>query len=144
MAERETASQPKKEGLNLLGKVNKMLAGYLESDLQGAPKKRDGSWVDDPFEMDSGYPHTESETDRDEGAEPEAVHRESTESEPLPKANPALKTQEVETALPNTDITTPPKMVSSEYHFKNVRKRDLRKAVVWSEILGPPVALKDK
>ncbi|NQU65655.1 MAG: hypothetical protein HQ517_15415 [SAR324 cluster bacterium] len=137
-AQTKTADEPKKEGTGLFGKLNGMLEEYLASDLKGAPRKRDSSWVDDAYEMDTEYSYTEPDSDEDEVPVPEMMIRKVPETvtrkvpEPKPVLRPKPETKKRQAKAP------------SEYLFKNVSKQDLRKAIIWSEILGPPIALREK
>jgi len=131
-AKGETPDKTKKEGLGLFGKINKMLEEYAESDQKGAPPgKSDVSedWEHDPWEVNPKYAEAAPETVQGEEKNPEmAVMGKQSDQISEPVA--------VRPVLPKPD--------ASEYLPKKVSKLDLRKAVIWSEILGPPIALKDE
>ena len=62
------------------------------------------------------------------------------EKPPLPEQKPAIPkafAERTETAVSSNDFSPTP-------IFLDVGIQDLRKAVIWSEILAPPLALRDK
>ena len=134
-AKEEASSEPKKKSPGLFGKLNKLMEEYYEADQKEVPPRQsedDDPWEHDPWER------------RPEPAEtkPEVVQVEA----PVPLPKIPLKVEEPRDETP-TPVTVKVRQVSPKpadmgYQLRNVRKQDLRKAIVWSEILGPPVALK--
>lgn len=78
----------------------------------------------------------------------EPVHLVSNEKTPLQP----VRTQPVRTKIDRPDYkpkapdATPPELCAKKTTsaYRSPSKDELRRAVVWSEILGPPVALKDQ
>lgn len=64
------------------------------------------------------------------------------------KKEPAAPSQVIAPARPSDQVTAPPEPSPQPSHAMGSilakNRQDLRKAIIWSEILGPPVALKDQ
>jgi len=132
-AKKEASGEPTKKGPGLLGKLNKLMEDYQEDDQKGTPQRKSEDadpWEHDPWEV----PPERLETG------PEVVQVEA----PTPPPKVALKVEEplVKPQVPVKVKQIPTKPADVDYQLKNVTKEDLRKAIVWSEILGPPIALR--
>lgn len=149
-------------GGGVFGKLNKMLEEYLEADLKDAPEKKPrGDSPTDPFELQQPIREPEPWEDEDDvqeqavahprviepvvipekivnaDVEPEAAHR------PEPVKAPAVKpvTIALEPVPPGLEDVVE---ASSTVQLSDMTKSDLRKAIVWSEILAPPKALRNE
>jgi hypothetical protein len=132
-AKEEASGEPQKKSAGLVGKLNKLMEEYYEDDQQGTPQTKSAEadpWEHDPWEV----PPERLETG------PEVVQVQV----PAPPPKVVLKAEEpqVKPQVPVEVKPIQPKPADVDYQLKNVKKEDLRKAIVWSEILGPPVALK--
>lgn len=139
--EQATPVEVKKKKPGVFSKLNKMVEEYYESD-QDVSARRDKK--EEEYDWYQDRPDYESDEDEDE-----------SESEP---ANPAIEvtksgeettdqdTKPVTASHPATTSYRPaPSDVNNSFHVSaNVTKQDLRKAIVWSEILAPPKALRDE
>ncbi len=132
-AKEEASGEPKKKNPGLFGKLNKLMEEYYEGDQKAAPQSQ--SDETDPWEHDPWEQRPEPVE-----AKQKVVPVEATKA--LPKIRLKAEEPRNEPPAPVKVRTVPPKSAEAGYQLSNVRKQDLRKAIVWSEILGPPVALK--
>lgn len=146
-------TKSKKSDFTIVGKLNKMLEEYYESDADPATRKSrtegSQSWVD---ESDGAHSYSTEEEDyyddeddeEPEGEEEKAVVEGQTDDKDIPKRETEPAGEPPAPAAHQIDSTASPMLKKSSYTPANIGKRDLRKAVVWSEILGKPVALRDE
>jgi len=136
-AKEEDPDKPKKKSAGLFGKMNKLMEEYYESDLKGAPPQSKSAepepWEDDPWEVNPAYAESEPAEDQEE-----------PEPQPVPMKEPEAEKRRDNVVKPVVVAPIVSKALPLEYLPKKISKQDLRKAIVWSEILGPPVALKEK
>jgi hypothetical protein len=152
-AAEKNADQAVKKSDGLFAKLNKMMEEYQESDLKGAPveKQKSRTWADGPLEQGPVYKAPEPWEDEDEAFE----RAESAQIQSIPVAafsnsriieQPVVKPQKPEVQLEKQAVIkpVPPKPKVPAPGFSKMQKTDLRQAIVWSEILAPPKALRDK
>ncbi len=155
MAEKAAPDQlTKKERTGgMFGKLNKMLNEYYEADLKGAPDQRkEGTRVEEPFDSQPPQRELEPWEDDDTVIQPVAatIDQETKREMVIKRAKTLeLVTAPVEAPEPVVVEPTDLKMkesqpMASSYRMADLEKADLRRAIVWSEILGPPKALRDE
>jgi hypothetical protein len=166
------AGEPVKSG-GLFGKLNKLMEEYQEADLKGVPKAADksGTWVGEqteqappyrepePWEDEEEYEdeYEDKHEDEYESAQPEPVRTMPQEAvtqssivtpepqQPDPVPQPKIEPQkpavrEIKPVVVKAASISKSPLVG----YKLTGKGTLRRAVVWSEILGPPKALQDE
>ncbi len=126
--------QTKKPKFNIFGKLNKMLEEYYVSD-EGEVKRKQKEA--DPYSWVDGSPEMTEETSEDAAPEPEKqVPVGFIDKKPADSVKKEVKPGlDEQIALPRPEHAT--------YTPSKMRKQDLRKAIVWSEILSPPKALRE-
>ncbi|MFH2131571.1 MAG: hypothetical protein ABIK68_14435 [bacterium] len=141
--------KPETVGFSLTGRLNKLLQDYYASDLKGAPagRRTRSPWNqgNDPMALAGDYPEREPEEDQegggDEVPELETVPRELPQPIPVPLVKTASEKRRQRPEKPAPDG---PKRVHPGRIPTRLNQAELRKAVVWSEILAPPLALREK
>ncbi|MBU2648877.1 hypothetical protein KKI24_29495 [bacterium] len=141
--------KPETVGFSLTGRLNKLLRDYYASDLKGAPagRRTRSPWnqVNDPMALAGDYPEREPEKVQegsgDDVPEPETVTPALPKPIPVPMAKTASekRRQRPEKSAPDGSNRIHPQGIPTR-----LNQAELRKAVVWSEILAPPLALRDK
>ena len=129
------ADQPQKANPTIFSKLNTMLEDYYEEEKAGAPQE--------PQE------HPEEEAalswlNRSDETEPEV-----TKPQPVVETKTAkIKVEEQQPEAKRAEIKEPPEMLQNPAgippRLGKPRKQELRNAIVWSEILAPPLALREK
>ncbi len=136
-------AEVKETNPGLFDKLNKMVEEYHERE-QDAAKRREEKeeeydWYQDRDEYESDEDEDVSESEP-EPAKPAAEVVNAEEVTTYPRA--------VSTPVSPPGITTlqpkPADAESSLYVSANVTKQELRKAIIWSEVLAPPKALRDE
>ncbi len=152
-AAEKDADKAVKKSDGLFGKLNKMMEEYQESDLKGAPVEKDKSrtWAGDPMEQGPVYREPEPWEDEDEPLEKPGS--EQVRSIPVEAVSDSRIIEQPEVKPQRPEVhreksagikPVPLKPQISAPGFNKMRKADLRQAIVWSEILAPPKALRDK
>ncbi|MCG8335041.1 MAG: hypothetical protein MJE63_11020 [Proteobacteria bacterium] len=140
--EQVSSVEVKEKKPGLFSKLNKMVEEYYESD-QDVSKKREQKeeeyeWYQDRYDYESDEDEDESEPE--EPAKPVTEVAKAEEETANQKTKPAPASRpKVDNYQPTSSHANTPLYVSA-----NVTKQDLRKAIVWSEILAPPKALRDE
>lgn len=157
-AQQTQPEQPKAGGGGLMQRLNKLMTDYYEADLKGAPeKKTEPSGAPDPFDLQPPQREPEPWEDEDDydeeerepltaSAKPQEIVRETAVEEAVPRRPmPArAKAAPLEPEPVNKQPEELLELETDSYNLAHMNKADLRKAIVWSEILGPPKALRNE
>jgi hypothetical protein len=116
-----------------------MVEEYYETDKSDSGRRKhnieDDDWYQDRDDyQEEAESKPEAVASKAAKAEPVMQHVVKQEAAPVPKDDVG----EMEHQL------MVPRLIKPGYVSSNVSKRDLRKAIVWSEILAPPKALRDE
>lgn len=140
-----------KQSGGVFGKLNKMLEEYYEADLKGAPEKSGKTpGVEDPYDLHPPQREPEPWEDEEAVLQPVTVVTKSAEEiEEEPEQSPpqvmaAIVEPEPVAAKPDISEPDQARKTVPACRFAKIDKAGLRKAIVWSEILGPPKALRDE
>ncbi len=129
--------ETKKPQTGMISKLNKMLEEYIESDQEVIKKeKEDAESHDDWWNEDA------------EEQKPPKISEKSSVTTSIENSEYEKKTEPViQKMIPKPGIgdhKIPRNYTAPRYALSGVSKKDLRKAIVWSEILGLPKALRNE
>ncbi len=148
-----TAESAPKNKESLARKLQKKLDEYSESQMENrspAPEyeeSRSDLWAEQDEEDETEEEREEEEKEEEtEVAEreterivaPETIKQAVEQEKPLPETEPAADISHPRVQTTPLEKTRPSYLLSEKSH------QDLRQAIVWSEILAPPLALRDE
>jgi hypothetical protein len=143
----EEPAEAKKPQKGLFSRLNKMLEEQYEKNKEAVKKEEDNE-EDSQSWWDRSYEEDEKEQEEEQKRVPTTVVVEASDPPSVEKPEPEKKNEPVvEEMIPMPVIKgykIPQKPATSQYALSKVSKMDLRKAIVWSEILAPPKALRDE
>ena len=136
------------KGGNWIARLNDFLAEAQKKIEQQSKDRTSGASGWDQL-LDGDEPYR-SQPDADEAALDDLVF-EGVQTQPHPKKMPPAATVRAQTIRSNKNQVVPSVTRGKAAHAGQpscapmaVSRADLRKAVIWAEILGPPVALRDQ
>lgn len=136
---------PKKPKFAVFNKLNEMFKQYYEADMEG---RRQNSDEEDSYAWPPEAQQSEQPT-YSQPQEPVESAKETLNQHETPSASVAASLQasaterQIDLDQRQKSLQTGNIMGSSTF-LKKPGKRELRQAIIWSEILSPPKALRDE